>query len=195
MYGFEEGLQGPFSGTYELSGDQLALESSEVHSGSFAARATSDGTQASQAALYLDMSPLRQELRFSAVFYLDEGFPPGQRITLLEAANTLAPERINIATVHVEQDMRVSIYSPVDDELYLSSTSLATGTWHRLEAQVVVGEGSGSVALWIDGAQEILESGIDTGVIEVEKVLFGLAWQHEDGQPLELLLDDVRVER
>jgi hypothetical protein len=190
---FEGSLIGPFTNVYEMPSDEVNY-ATIGHSGTKSAYCITAAPAEAQATLYRDFSN-RSQLYASMWIRLDTGFPPNDYVMIMAFVDD--PNGTtwnNLAQVSVFPDMRVSMYNNAASTETFSTATLTVNTWHHIEALVRISATNGRLMLAIDGAVQFDKTGLDTGFMQMDKILTGIAWQGSANDPTALYVDDVHLE-
>ncbi|MGZ4437744.1 MAG: fibronectin type III domain-containing protein [Nocardioidaceae bacterium] len=122
----------------------LTVSQQEVDTGTWAARATSDGTAGASAQAVLDagINDVYYRVRFK------ELAAPTNNVNLLRFRN---PTNGAMVTAFVSSLGKVGYRNDLAGTTTTSTTSVSAGVWHELQAHVKVAGDSSLVELWLDG--------------------------------------------
>ena len=113
--------------------------------GSWAARATSDGTAGSSAQVTLDST--RSDVYYSARFSIASQGPNSASLLRFRTAANGA-----VSSVFLASTGRLTYRNDTTGGTVATSAIVTRNTWHDLEARVLVNGASSQVEIWLDGA-------------------------------------------
>jgi YD repeat-containing protein len=122
----------------------LAPESSLIDTGSFAARATSDGTAGASASQTLDATV--PELYYRARFQVVSRGATSVSLVRLRTATNGA-----IASAFIASTGRIGVRNDVTGLTSTSSLAVTSGVWHEIQLHVIVSDTGPQVDVWLDG--------------------------------------------
>jgi len=158
----------------------VVVQQQVVYSGSWAARATSTGG-ASYA--YKSFSPTLGELYADAHFKAASQGTTNVSIMRLRTSSAGA-----ILSIMRRSDGKLLYYNEVTGVTTVGP-SIALGTWHELEAHVVIAGSSSQVDIWLDGTRTVGKTD-SLGTSAVGRVYIG---EPATGRTFDMTLDDVVV--
>jgi hypothetical protein len=177
---FSDGFE---SGTLSLwsSSSGLAVQQSQVATGSFAARGTGSGTTAyarkSLGASYTD-------LYFNLKFRLNS-----KDATTLYISRVRTAGSVSLLGTYISSTGKLGYRNDVAAVSHTSSITPTLGVWHTLETHVVVNGASGLVETWLDGARvDALCLTENLGTAGVGVVQIG---ESSTGRTFDIVFDDV----
>ena len=126
------------------SASGVAAQSAVVDGGSFAARATSDGTAGASAVVALDstVSELYYRARFQVV---SRGANSVSLLRARSAANGA------IASAFISSTGKLGLRNDVTGLSTTSAVSVTSGAWHEMQLHVLVSDTVPQVEVWLDG--------------------------------------------
>jgi hypothetical protein len=166
------------------SATRMNVQSSEVASGSYAARATTTGAAAfAQKSLAASQLELHYRIRFKVL----------SRSTTVVLQSLLTAQGKSIVATLLNANGLLSIRNGVTGAQTTSTTPVANGVWHTLELHVRIAGPSSRSEVWYDGAfVSALAKTHDLGLAAVGRVQLG---DNVSGRSYDIAYDDVAVER
>jgi hypothetical protein len=179
---FSDGFEtGDLSGWNTTNG--LAVNGSRVHTGAFAAQATTSG---SNAYAKKTLSSTYADIYFRTYVYLASGSSSQVNVMRLRDATGAS-----IAYVYITTTGRLGLHDDATGSSSTSSTLVAPDAWHAIEIHLTVNGASSSSEVWLDGAKvSTLSVTADFGTAAVGGVQIG-----ETGSgTYDVTYDDVAVD-
>jgi hypothetical protein len=182
-----------FSDGFETTGDlslwtideNLAVQQREVISGTFAARATSNGNGPSFAVKKLDEEShdLYYRVRFNLI---SQGGTPFDLLRLRTARGDA------IVSLFADPDGRLGYVNDVTGETVQSATVISRGNWHELQIHAGVGPDKGLTEVWLDEKPIAeLTRKVGLGTTPIGRVELG---DNSGGHSYDVAFDDIVVQ-
>lgn len=161
----------------------MTVQSSQVASGLYAARATTTGPAAfARKSLATSEPEVHYRIRFKVL----------SRATTVVLQRVLTAQGTWIAAALVNANGLLAIRNDVTGALATSSTTVTNGAWHTLEVHVRIAGASSRSEVWYDGAYvSPLAKTHDLGLARVGRVQLG---DSASGRSYDIAYDDVAVE-
>lgn len=176
---FQDGFESGTLSSWQSSRNVL-VQSSDVRTGSFAARATAGDRAFAVAALAQPLDEIVVEVAFKLV----SGGAHAVNLLRLQT-----PTPTNIATVFVNESRHLMLRNDVQGMNLWSSAVAAPGSWHVLRLRVAVAGPSGETEVWLDGERiDALSSTLVLGTAPVGRLMLG---DNVAGRTFAVLFDDV----
>ncbi|MHA2343272.1 MAG: DUF2341 domain-containing protein, partial [Candidatus Hodarchaeales archaeon] len=192
--GFESGnLDGWDGSSTGSAGDSISASTEQVYSETYAAKCQIDDVADAQAMVskdFLDEANIYAKVHI----YLDPSFSISDRLTAIQFVDTSSGWQ-NIISVTIDDDMTLYMWNAVAAEAYgyQQGGTISKGTWHTLDVQVRVANGTGVARLWMDGNLEIDNTSLDLGDEPTDKFATGIYWANPKNETNTLFVDDVHL--
>lgn len=176
---FQDGFESGTLSSWSTSRNVL-VQSSDVRTGAFAARATA-GDRAYAVGV---LAPPIDEIMVEVAFKLVSG---GAHAVNLLRLQTQTPT--NVATVFVNESRHLMLRNDVQGMNLWSSTVAGPGSWHVLRLRVAVAGPSSETEVWLDGERiDALSTTLVLGTAPVGRLMLG---DNVAGRTFDVLFDDV----
>ena len=179
---FADGFEsGGLSGYSNVTG--LAVQSSIVHTGSFAARETSSGAVTYA---YRVLPSSYTELWAQSWVYVSS------RSTSANLFGFRAGTGGSIVNVYLDTNGRISLRNNVGSVTTYGTTTVAAGGWHRIVLHAVINGTNSSLDVSADGTPvpNLTLTGQDLGATPIAKLQVG---ETSSGRTYDIVLDDIAV--
>lgn len=153
--------------TVNDSAEWVAIENAThdtavVRTGTYSGKLTVSGFFETRRGLNLSTAVVRDYFRFSAAPSAVDTF-----IMFRHSGTT------NFYLIRLNTSRQIVAENQVTFQVDATGTTvLAVDTWYKIEAKLVVGNGTGSIQVWIDGVSEFSVGSLNTGTINVDSVYF-----------------------
>ncbi|HET8521803.1 MAG TPA: LamG-like jellyroll fold domain-containing protein, partial [Thermomicrobiales bacterium] len=159
----------------------MVVQSAEVRSGSFAARATSNGGEASATkVLALPEGDLYARTLIKPISL------GANQVTVISVGDGTGH---TLLTLYIGSTGKLSTHNLVDDSTAQSDIVVATGMWHDVELHVSIGAG---IEVWFDGQRvDTLSGSAALGTAPIGQIRIG---EPTAGRTFDVAFDDVSVD-
>ena len=189
--GFESGvLVPPWDGTLLGSaGDSVVASTIQANTGTYSARAETDGTNLHRASVFTDFAG-QTTVAARVRIYLEPGFVPTSFTEVMYLFDGAAN---SIVDIEIGSDMTLYMWNDVANETYTSAATISTGVWHTLEMTAVINGVNGEARMWLDGELQVNETGKNLGTNPIARFYAGHYFSSDPHPASILYIDDAIV--
>jgi hypothetical protein len=170
------------SGSMSLwANNGLAVQSSTVHTGTYAAEASSTGP-----GIFARVSLASSSNLYGRAYFNVKSLPSSTVSIIGFRSSTSA----SIARLYVDSQGRLGLRNDVAGTSKTISTSLSA-SWHNVELHVIVNDTSSTIEVWLDGTLVSPQTNVSLGTTLIGQVQIG---ENQAGRSYDVAIDDVVVQ-